>query len=91
MAQDMRLTGLVASAALGLAMMAGVAMAQSYEVKQTSDGYLNLWSGPGTSNAILQRLYPGMTVQYLEERGNWTRIHGQRSPIGWVYSRYPGD
>ncbi|MGJ8616943.1 MAG: SH3 domain-containing protein [Sulfitobacter sp.] len=57
-------------------------------VVQTSDGYLNLRSGPGTSHGILRRIYPGDQVLVLSVQGNWLRVRTQTDSVGWVYGKY---
>lgn len=80
----MRMIGMV----IAFLLAATVAMAQDYTVKNTSDGYLNLRSGPGTSYDIQQRLYPGMTVRWIGERGNWYRVRLQDGRTGWASKNF---
>lgn len=55
-------------------------------VKETSTGYLNVRSGPGTSYDIITQVYPGekYVSEYYED--GWYRVHmpsGAGSSYGW--------
>jgi N-acetylmuramoyl-L-alanine amidase len=57
-------------------------------VARTSDGYLNMRSGPGTNYRIIQRLYAGQGVNDTGSNGNWLRVQLADGSTGWVSSRY---
>jgi len=60
-----------------------------FRVAWTSDGFLNLRSGPGTRFAILRPMFTGEWVQVLERSGNWVRVrHDASGEIGWAHGRY---
>ena len=59
-----------------------------YTVYSPSDGYLNLRTGPGTSYAIITRMYNGTWVEILERSGNWVRVFHEYGDEGWAHSRY---
>ena len=65
-----------------------MAAAQTLQVRQTSDGYLNLRDGPGTGHAILQRLSPGDRVTVLETLGRWARVRLASGKQGWASADY---
>ncbi len=52
-------------------------------------GKLNLRSGPGITNGIVDTLNQGETVSIYEVAGDWLRIDAQRSgQSGYVYGKY---
>lgn len=57
-------------------------------VKETSTGYLNVRTGPGTAYSIITKIYPGQKfISDLYENG-WYRIHlpsGSQASYGWSY------
>ena len=57
-------------------------------VLRTSDGFLNMRTGPGTGNAVIRRIYPGDQVQVLGQSGNWLRVRLQNGRKGWVHGAY---
>lgn len=59
-------------------------------VPRTSDGFLNLRSGPGTNYRIIRRLYAGQGVFDTGSQGNWLRARLADNTIGWVSSNVLG-
>lgn len=53
-----------------------------------SDGYLNLRAGPGTSHAIITRLYPGNEVTRLAKRGSWLMVQLPNGEQGWASENF---
>jgi len=76
--------------AAGFALLASSSMAQTYFVHETSDGFLNLRAGPGTSRKIIARLFPGDAVEYLEERGSWLPVRLHNGEVGWASEQFLG-
>ena len=72
-----------------LVLSASAAAAENYTVKQTSDGFLNMRSGPGTNFDVINRVYPNMVVDVLENKGRWFRVRvpGAKKS-GWVSSNF---
>ena len=59
------------------------------KVAWTSDGFLNLRTGPGTGFAIIRPMYTGAWVEVLEQSGNWVRVrHDFTGDVGWAYRKY---
>lgn len=61
-----------------------LAAAQTLYVAQTSDGFLNLRSGPGTRFEVLRRLSPGDRVTVQETEGRWYNVRLPTGERGWV-------
>jgi len=76
----------IALSALILAVSAS--WADPFVVKNVSDGFLNVRSGPGTSYDILRRVYPGDRVESIEQKGRWVRIGLQGGGTGWVSGNF---
>lgn len=57
-------------------------------VARTSDGFLNLRTGPGTNYRIVQRLYAGQGVYVVASQGNWLRVRLADGTVGWAFGRY---
>lgn len=52
----------------------------------SSDGYANLRSGPGTDNAVRAKLYNGVLVSILGSKGSWYRVQlSDAGQTGYVY------
>lgn len=64
--------------------------AQSNErsVYSPGDGFLNLRTGPGSSFAIVRRMYHGDSVYLGERKGNWVFVQHASGAKGWAYSKY---
>lgn len=67
---------------------ARLAFGQMLTVVQTSDGYLNLRSGPGSDYDIIRRIYPGDRVRLLDAQGAWRRVELVNGVVGWAHVRY---
>ena len=78
----------IALTAAALIFCGFAAFADSFYVKQTSDGFLNVRSGPGTEFSILREIYPGDQVKVLGRNGNWLRVRLLNGPKGWVHKDY---
>ena len=57
-------------------------------VYSPGDGYLNLRTGPGSSFAIVQRMYNGDSVEIVERKGGWVRVFHQSGATGWCFEKY---
>ncbi len=57
-------------------------------VYSPGDGYLNLRTGPGSSYAIITRMFNDEWVEILERKGNWVRVFHQDGDEGWAYAKY---
>jgi len=49
--------------------------------------FLNVRSGPGTSNSLVTKIYPGEEFVYTEVQNNWYKIQVEDSE-GWVFGDY---
>ncbi len=78
----------LALTAAALIISASAAFADSFFVKQTSDGFLNVRSGPGTNFEILREIYPGDQVTSLEKKGRWHRVRLPGGGTGWVSGNF---
>ncbi|WP_179380371.1 SH3 domain-containing protein [Jannaschia marina] len=76
------LTALLATA------LPGPVPAQTLYVAQTSDGYLNMRSGPGTRFDVLRRLSPGDRVDVQETEGSWYYVRLPSGARGWVSGNF---
>ena len=51
--------------------------------------FLNIRSGPGTSNSIVGKIYTNNHVEILEQNSNgWYKIQTENNIVGWVSSKY---
>jgi len=66
---------------------AAVAISGVTGVVSSSDGFLNLRSGPSSDRRVIRRLYNGDTVTVLQTSGNWFKVTA-RGSTGWVNSWY---
>ncbi|MDN5786427.1 SH3 domain-containing protein [Pseudorhodobacter sp.] len=66
----------------------GLIFGQILKVVQTSDGYLNLRTGPGSGYSILRRIYPGDRVRLLDAQGAWRKVALGNDLVGWAHGRY---
>lgn len=60
-------------------------------VQETSTGWLNVRSGPGTNFEAIARVYPGENYPLLSEEGEWAKIKivlEVEEIEGWVNQRY---
>ncbi|MEL7114924.1 MAG: SH3 domain-containing protein [Pseudomonadota bacterium] len=64
------------------------ARAEMMIVNSPGDGYLNLRTGPGSSFAIVQKMFHGSAVNTLEYSGNWARVEHESGAVGWAHRRY---
>ena len=64
------------------------ALAEMRIVNSPGDGYLNLRTGPGSSFAIVQRMYNGDSVEIVERKGGWVRVFHQSGATGWCFEKY---
>lgn len=78
---------LLATLALTTA-LSGAALAESWIVNQTSDGFLNLREGPGTQYPVIRRIYPGDKAGFIAEKGSWLRVFVAGGHIGWASEKY---
>lgn len=69
-------------------MLPGAAAAERLFVTDTSDGYLNLRSGPGTDHSIVARLYGGTEVDGVGQSGSWRRIVLPDGTTGWASGNF---
>lgn len=58
------------------------------KVKETSLGYLNVRSGPGTGSAKVGEAPVGAEYDLLAERNGWYQIQFTKDATGWVSSLY---
>ena len=56
----------------------------------TSDGYLNMRTGPGTRYDIIMPMYTGAWVEMLEVAGSWARVRHESGAVGWASAKYLG-
>ncbi len=52
----------------------------------SSDGELNVRTGPGTNNSIITVVRTGSTVVVIGNSGKWSRIRIPDGRLGWVYT-----
>ena len=53
----------------------------------SSDGFANLRTGPGTQHGVKARLYNGVMVSIVGTEGNWIQVQlSDTSDIGYVYA-----
>ncbi|SDZ38084.1 N-acetylmuramoyl-L-alanine amidase [Jannaschia faecimaris] len=64
------------------------AAAQTLYVTQTSDGFLNMRSGPGTRFDVTRRLSPGDRVDVQQTKGVWYYVRLPSGDRGWVSGNY---
>ncbi|PIS04600.1 MAG: hypothetical protein COT81_05650 [Candidatus Buchananbacteria bacterium CG10_big_fil_rev_8_21_14_0_10_42_9] len=57
-------------------------------VDENSVGFLNVRSGPSTSNSILTKLDIGDELQYLERQPGWVSVVLDDGTVGWVSDQY---
>ena len=57
-------------------------------VRRTGVGYLNMRVGPGTSNAVIRRIYPGDRLLPLRRQGDWALVRHATGTEGWVHGDY---
>lgn len=76
--------------ASGNFMSRGYAQQRAYDgrVVRTSDGHLNMRTGPGTNYAIIQRLYAGQGVYFTGRDGSWRRIQLADGRVGWASGNF---
>ncbi|HEV7344642.1 MAG TPA: SH3 domain-containing protein [Devosia sp.] len=81
-------SGALMLATTALLAPAGVTFAQGLEgAEARATVSLNVRSGPGTGNGVVDTLTPGERVSVEECRNNWCYIE-HSGPDGWVASRY---
>lgn len=64
------------------------AAAQTLYVAPTSDGFLNMRSGPGTRFDVMRRLSPGDRVDVEQSEGVWYYVRLPSGDRGWVSGNY---
>jgi type IV pilus assembly protein PilM len=57
-------------------------------ILNTETGWLNIREGPGATFAIIKKINPGATYEFLEQRGEWIKIRLSDSQVGWGAGRY---
>jgi len=57
-------------------------------INETVTGWLNVRQGPGTSYAIIGRVYPGERYQQLAKEDDWYKITVGETAEGWVSGEY---
>jgi peptidoglycan/xylan/chitin deacetylase (PgdA/CDA1 family) len=67
--------------------VSAVAISGVTAVVSSSDGFLNLRTGPSTARPIIRRLYNGATVSVLQTSGDWFKVSAG-SVTGWLNSWY---
>jgi peptidoglycan/xylan/chitin deacetylase (PgdA/CDA1 family) len=67
--------------------VAAVAISGVTAVVSSSDGFLNLRTGPSTARPVIRRLYNGDTVSVLQTSGDWFKVSSGGS-TGWLNSWY---
>lgn len=61
-----------------------VAPSREFAIKGT---WVNVRTGPGTDNSILDTLQNGSKGKLVETKKNWTKIDFGNGKIGWVYNK----
>lgn len=71
------------------------ASSQSYIRNSVQEGtiyncdFLNVRKGPGTSNSVVTKVYPGNTVEIQEKHNNgWYKIKTPNGQVGWASGAY---
>ena len=57
-------------------------------VKQTTDGFLNLRSGPGTSHSVIQKMSTGKRLIVRRQQGKWKEVSLSSGTSGWAHGGY---
>lgn len=85
---NLTVSSLFTSAALG---MGGLALANSAVATQpmTATSWVNMRSGPGTSNGVLQVVAPNEVVTASGSvQGGWYQVTTKGGVTGWIYQSY---
>jgi len=61
---------------------------ETVTIKETPTGWLNVRSGPSTSDKILVKVYTKETYELLDEAQSWYKIKVNDEISGWVFSQY---
>lgn len=74
--------------ALLLALGTAAAWAETLYVYSSSDGYLNLRTGPGGGYAIIGEMYHGDAVEVVQWGNGWHQVRHGSGWTGWASSKF---
>jgi uncharacterized protein YgiM (DUF1202 family) len=63
-------------------------LAERLETHSENDGYLNLRTGPSTSNTIIRELKNGTVVNTIRTQGDWAKVRLSNGSEGWAHRGY---
>jgi peptidoglycan/xylan/chitin deacetylase (PgdA/CDA1 family) len=81
------LAGAAAGSLLLPEQASAVAISGVTGVVSSSDGFLNIRTGPSTARPVIRRAYNGATLSILQTSGNWFKV-SYDGTVGWVNSWY---
>lgn len=73
---------------LAAIILPGAATAETFYVDDTNDGFLNLRTGPGTTYAVVKRIYGGTGVDVVGRSGSWRRLVLPDGTSGWASGNF---